>query len=461
MAVGGGSAERKAEELGASADAAAGAWAAGAEGERRVAAELSKLREAWTVLHDRLLRPGQSEANLDHVVIGPGGMFLVDAKNRAGRVMAWEGGLFQHTVQAGDRVSLNLAAELKKVHGMAAYMAVESGRPVTPVLCLAGAHEAEFGEPQMVQEVWVVPVSKLVDWLNAQPYVLDRETAGRVVTRAMTDFPSTTTDPALLAAMGQEAARHKSVKQATRRQRRPSAPGSRARPSFAGRLARAIVGLFMMLASLWFLVTVMPVLLTALLTSLVDVGDPNAAPTNVAPTPVAPSAKPSGAAKAKPSPTGKASPTKAPVPKVTPRPTPVVPALPPTDCARATGAEVARVLGRTVQPVAVSAGCAWGTRLDDASTVLVSIRMSADHKSWDSQLVTSEKQRRVVYGTAYDSSFKPATALWVATGQPIATAKGHVKASADTHIVVSTTKLGLTDDQARRKALAIAAALNN
>ena len=100
---------------------------------------------------DRLLRPGQSEANLDHVVIGPGGMFLVDAKNRAGRVTEWDGGLFQHTVQAGDRVSLSLAAELKKVHGMAAYMAVESGEPVTPVLCLAGAQEAEFGEPQMVQ----------------------------------------------------------------------------------------------------------------------------------------------------------------------------------------------------------------------------------------------------------------------------------------------------------------------
>ncbi|MDF2143830.1 nuclease-related domain-containing protein [Knoellia sp. p5-6-4] len=460
MAVGGGSAERKAEELGASSDSAAGAWAAGAEGERRVAAELSNLREAWTVLHDRLLRPGQSEANLDHVVIGPGGMFLVDAKNRAGRVMAWEGGLFQHTVQAGDRVSLNLAAELKKVHGMAAYMAVESGRPVTPVLCLAGAHEAEFGEHQMLQGVWVVPVSKLVDWLNAQPYVLDRETAGRVVTRAMTDFPSTTTDPALLAAMGQAAARQKPVKHATRRQRRPSTPRGGAQRSFAGRLLRALVGLVMMLGSLWFLVTVMPVLLTALFTSLTEVGEPNAAPTTVAPTPLAPSAKPSSAAKAKPPTTAKASPTKAPA-KAPPKPKPVVPALAPTDCARATGAEVAKVLGRRVQPVMVSSGCAWGTRLDDASTVLVGIRMSADHKRWDSQLVTSEKQRRVVYGTAYDSSFKPATALWVATGQPIATAKGHVRASADTHVVVSTTMLGLTDDQARRKALAIAAALNN
>ena len=71
------------------------------------------------------------------------------------------------------------------------------------------------------------------------------------------------------------------------------------------------------------------------------------------------------------------------------------------------------------------------------------------------------KQQRVVYGTAYGPRYRPATALWVATGQPISTGGGRVKALADTHIVISTTELGLTDDQARRKALAIAAALNN
>ena len=109
----------------------------------------------------------------------------------------------------------------------------------------------------------------------------------------------------------------------------------------------------------------------------------------------------------------------------------------------------------------VSSGCAWGTRLDDPSTVLVTIRMSADHSSYGTQLETSVKQRRVVYGTAYGPRYRPGTALWVATSQPISTGSGHVKALADTHIVVSTTELGLTDDQARRKALAIAVALNN
>lgn len=467
MAVGGGSAERKAEELASSGDGAAAAWAAGAEGEKRAAEELSNLREAWTVLHDRLLRPGQSEANLDHVVVGPGGMFLVDAKNRAGRVTAWEGGLFQHTVQAGDRVSLNLGAELKKVHGMAAYMAVETGCAVTPVLCLAGAHEAEFGEPQMVQGVWVVPVSKLVAWLSSRPVALDREMVQRVVTRAMTDFPSTTTDPALLAAMGRAAARTKPAKQSMRRRRRHGPVGRRPRKRpFVRRLVEAVTGLLMMAACLWFLLTVAPVLLTALFMSLAEVGEP---PVGDSPavTATATAAKPGAKTTAKTPSKTKATPSTAPAakastkPKTTTTPKPVVPALAPTDCARATATEIAKVLGRSVKPVVSSRGCAWGTRLDDPSTVLVSITLSADHDAFDTQLQTSVKQRRVVYGTAYGPGYRPATALWVATGQPISTGRGHVKAPADAHIVVSTAELGLTDDQGRRKALAIAAALDN
>lgn len=460
MAVGGGSAERKAEELASSGDDAAAAWAAGAEGERRVAEELANLREAWTVLHDRLLRPGQSEANLDHVVIGPGGMFLVDAKNRAGRVTVWDGGLFQHTVHAGDRVSLNLAAELKKVHGMAAYMAVETGRAVTPVLCLAGAHEGQFGEPQMVQGVWVVPVSKLVAWLSSRPVELDRETVQRAVTRAMTDFPSTTTDPQLLAAIGRAAARTKAPKQPRRRQRQaPVTRGPRKR-SFLKRLVGAVGGLLVMVVSLWFLMAVMPVVLTSLFTSLADVGEPSlgATPTATAP----PSAGKSGVKTTAKTPSiSKTTPTKRTAAKSTPKPRPVVPAFAPTDCASATAGEVAKVLGRTVHPIAVATGCAWGTRIDDESTTLVSIRLYPRGGVYDLKFETSVRQRRVVYGTAYGPSYRPATALWVATGQPIATGKGQVKALADTHIVISTTELGLTDDQARRKALAIAAALTN
>ena len=427
---GGWSAARRAEQLRAASDPAAGAWAAGAEGERRVAAALSELPDGWTVLHDRLLRPGLSEANLDHIVIGPGGLFLVDAKNRAGLVTEWEGGLFQRVTKDGERHTESLAGELKKVHGMAAYMSVESASPVIPVLCLAGAQEAAFGEPVLLRGVWVVPMSRLVRWLEARPHVLDREGASRRASQAMTDFPSTTTDPELLAAMGLAAARQR---RARRRQRNAAAgrhavplagatasrSAPRRRASRASRVLRLVSGVVGVGLALTLVVTVLP--------SVLAEGDAR----------LAASAHPSA------------------TPAVTAAPGP-----PATDCTSLTQAQLTSILGRTVKPVATSSGCAWGTRLDDPTTVVVSIRTSARHAAYDMQLVTSVTQRRVVYGTAYDPHGRPATALWVAAGEPVGTGAGLVTALADTHVVVSTTMLKVTDDRARAMALAIAEAVN-
>jgi len=56
------------------------AWAAGAEGERRTAAALLALPTPWRVLHD-VRWPGRPRANLDHVVVGPGGVVVVDSKS--------------------------------------------------------------------------------------------------------------------------------------------------------------------------------------------------------------------------------------------------------------------------------------------------------------------------------------------------------------------------------------------
>ena len=60
-------------------------WEQGAEGEVAVARALEAMPEGWVVLHD-LAWPGRQRANLDHVVVGPGGVFVVDAKNWSGRV---------------------------------------------------------------------------------------------------------------------------------------------------------------------------------------------------------------------------------------------------------------------------------------------------------------------------------------------------------------------------------------
>jgi hypothetical protein len=71
-------------------------WSVGAAGEAMVAAKMSELAASgWSALHD-VHWPGRPKANLDHILIGPGGIVVVDAKNWSGNVQAGGGRLRQN-----------------------------------------------------------------------------------------------------------------------------------------------------------------------------------------------------------------------------------------------------------------------------------------------------------------------------------------------------------------------------
>jgi Nuclease-related domain len=64
-------------------------WRRGAEGERKTEKALRKLERAgWTVEHD-LQQEGR--ANVDHIVRGPGGVYLLETKNLFGTISVSEG----------------------------------------------------------------------------------------------------------------------------------------------------------------------------------------------------------------------------------------------------------------------------------------------------------------------------------------------------------------------------------
>lgn len=65
------------------------AWRVGAAGERLVAAELAKLDARWQVLH--AVEVGKNGSDIDHLVIGPGGVFTINAKHHPG-AKVWVGG---------------------------------------------------------------------------------------------------------------------------------------------------------------------------------------------------------------------------------------------------------------------------------------------------------------------------------------------------------------------------------
>ena len=138
------------------------AWAAGAEGERRVADVLAHLtRYGWTVLHD-VRWPGRQRANLDHVAIGPGGVFVVDAKNWSGDVRVTEAGLRQNGYgrdAAVEGVSQATAA-------VTTLLAPQHRSAVRGVLCLAGQEDQPVVR---VQGVTVCGRWQLPEHLLAQP----------------------------------------------------------------------------------------------------------------------------------------------------------------------------------------------------------------------------------------------------------------------------------------------------
>jgi hypothetical protein len=60
-----------------------GAWSQGAEGEEVVGRILEELAgDGWNVIHDVSFGRG----NIDHVVIGPGGIFTVETKSHGGKI---------------------------------------------------------------------------------------------------------------------------------------------------------------------------------------------------------------------------------------------------------------------------------------------------------------------------------------------------------------------------------------
>lgn len=69
------------------------AWRVGTKGEEKVGHELSKLPDGWHVLHAVLI--GEHGSDIDHVVIGPRGVFTLNTKNHPdGSVSVYERALW-------------------------------------------------------------------------------------------------------------------------------------------------------------------------------------------------------------------------------------------------------------------------------------------------------------------------------------------------------------------------------
>jgi hypothetical protein len=101
------------------------AWRVGAEGERIVGAELEQLEaRGWQVLHD--VPVGERGANIDHVLVGPGGVWTVNTKYHwGGRV--WASG---NTVKVNGRFEPYVAKASHEATRASRLLSAAVGRPV-------------------------------------------------------------------------------------------------------------------------------------------------------------------------------------------------------------------------------------------------------------------------------------------------------------------------------------------
>jgi hypothetical protein len=153
-------------------------WARGARGERRTARQLRRLaRHGWVIFHD-LAVPG-SGANADHLVIGPGGVFLLDSKNWRGRLVLAADGTLWHGTYPLTAILATIGWEA----GAIAEALGVSGHLIQPVMVVHGS-AIPWGQ-QYLGGVAIVPGSQLVATLLALPPLLTREQVARLADHAI------------------------------------------------------------------------------------------------------------------------------------------------------------------------------------------------------------------------------------------------------------------------------------
>lgn len=178
-------------------DREASAWFAAAGEERAVAARLATLPADWTVLHSLPL--GRDGADIDHLIVGPGGVFTVHT-TRYTDASVWVAGRTVLVPGARRAVVTKAIAEARRVDRIVADVLVHAPA-VRPLIAVVGAKR--IATRRGPRAVTVLRVEHLRRFLRAQPERLTPEQLRRLVT-ALDDprkwTPTADATPALLIA---------------------------------------------------------------------------------------------------------------------------------------------------------------------------------------------------------------------------------------------------------------------
>jgi Nuclease-related domain len=159
------------------------AWATGSRGEEMVAKALSNI-EGLRVLNDRRV-PG-TRGNIDHIVVGPAGVFVVDTKNYQGRIQIRNLGSFfrpDHRLYVGRHdcsvLATGLGWQVDAVLSVLTATGMDPLPPVAPVLCFVGGDWPLFSPPDQYGGVHLAS-TKSIRKLVATPEILDVPSVERI-----------------------------------------------------------------------------------------------------------------------------------------------------------------------------------------------------------------------------------------------------------------------------------------
>jgi hypothetical protein len=149
-------------------------WHAGAIGERLVADLLQRLPSQWRVFHS--IPVGARETDIDHLLVGPAGVFTINTKHHAGKSI-WVAG---DNLMVDGRHNPHIRAARAEAHSVEKVL---RGRLVIdpyvhPIIALIGVKNLTFKEEP--SNLKVIDASNLVRWLKSLPAVMDVDTQEQI-----------------------------------------------------------------------------------------------------------------------------------------------------------------------------------------------------------------------------------------------------------------------------------------
>jgi len=169
------------------------AWSQGALGEQKLAQALAGL-DGIRVLHDRRV-PG-TRGNLDHIVIAPAGVFVLDAKRYRGLIRIRDrGGWFKEDLRlyVGDRdcshLAENMAWQVSAVRSALERQTEAQPVVVSPVLCFVEGEWPLIAPPESYSGVRLEGTRSIRKLLE-EPVLLDATTIDRLTRHLASAFPA-------------------------------------------------------------------------------------------------------------------------------------------------------------------------------------------------------------------------------------------------------------------------------